>query len=79
MAAKPLPIPADVPVIYIDADGKVSKDVEIDDGGQITIKVNNYKPGNNECRITISAGNISWRHRDTEGGGTIKVGGGTND
>jgi len=75
MAAKPLPIP-EVPTIYIDEDGHVSEAVDIVDGGQVTFKVNKYRSGQNECKITISAGNVSWHHRDDLGGGTIKVGGG---
>ena len=78
MAAKPVPMPSDIPVITIDDKGNISGPVEIDNGGQITFKVSKYGgSGANECRITISASNIGWHRRPIEGGNTIKVGPGS--
>jgi hypothetical protein len=78
MAAKPVPITADPPVITIDVNGNVSSAVEIVNGGQVTFQVSGYKPGNNQCRITIAASNIGWKHRDAQGDNTIKVGPGSD-
>jgi hypothetical protein len=79
MAAKPLPIPPDVPVINIDEHGNVSQAVEIDNGGQVMFYVTKYGgEGANQCRITISASNIGWHRKTTAGDNTIKVGGGSN-
>lgn len=77
MAANPLSIRENIPTITIDDNGNVSSPVVIDNPGQVTINVSKYKSGSNECRITISAKVITWNHHLTQGGNTIKVGGGS--
>jgi hypothetical protein len=82
MAAKPIPITADPPVITIDQNGIVSSAVTIVNGGQVKFQVSSYKSGNNQCRITISTSNIGWRNGG-DGGNvgdpTIKVGPGSGE
>jgi hypothetical protein len=76
MAARPIPITDDPPVITIDANGNVSSPVTIPNNGQVTFQVTGYKSGNDECRITISANNIGWHKKDVMDEGTIKIGAG---
>jgi hypothetical protein len=77
MAAKPIPITADPPVITIDQNGTVSLPVTIVNGGVVQFMVTSYKSGNSQCRITISTSNIGWRKGDDLGDPTIKVGPGS--
>lgn len=76
MAAQPIPRPEDSTQVDIDANGNVTGEVHVDNGGVVKFNVTGYKPGYNTCIVTFSSGNITWGNSLAQGGNTIKVGSG---
>lgn len=80
MAAQPIPMPEDSTEVTINADGTVTGQVEVNNGGVVKFQVSGYPTDPqtgapyNTCIVTISQSDISWATTAIAGQNTIKVG-----
>ena len=74
--ATPFPMgdPQDDPKVHIDANGNVTGGGTLNNGGVLKIDVDGYKPGYNQCQVSVTF--VDGRNTEISGipGGTIKVG-----